>query len=94
MLNRRRSAAERSLTPRSRSFAVAMRLKPARACTSVPSSGIGSERSDRIVMSASWTSEGMRVSSSTRAIAPVSIARSTGLSTSAARDGPSASRRA
>ena len=48
VLNRRRSALDSSLTPRSRSLAVAMTLKPLRACTSVPSSGIGSVFSDRI----------------------------------------------
>ena len=94
VLNRRRSADDSSLTPRSRSFAVAMMLNPLRACTSSPNSGMGSVFSDRIVMSVSCTSDGTRVSSSTRAIAPSSIARYTGLGTSAARDGPSASSRA
>ena len=45
-----------------------MTLNPLRACTSVSSSGIGSVFSDRIVMSASCTSDGMRVSSSIRAM--------------------------
>ena len=94
MLNRRRSALDSSLTPRSRSLAVAITLKPLRACTSVFSSGTGSVFSDRIVISASCTSDGIRVSSSTRAIAPVRIARMTGLGTSAASVGPSASSRA
>ena len=39
VLKRRRSAVESSLTPRSRSLAVAMTLKPATACTSVLNSG-------------------------------------------------------
>ena len=60
----------------------------------LPSSGTGSVFSDRTVMSASCTSAGIRVSSSTRAIAPVRIARMTGLGTSAASVGPSASSRA
>ena len=71
VLKRRFSAEDRSCTPLSRSFAVAITLKPRRACTSSLSSGIGSVFSDRIVMSASCTSAGMRVSSSTRAIEPV-----------------------
>jgi hypothetical protein len=71
-----------------------MTLKPLTACTSPPSSGIGSVFSERIVISVSWTSEGTRVSSSTRAMLPVSIARITGLATRAAGEGPSASRRA
>ena len=94
VLKRRRSAALRSFTPRSRSLAVAMTLKPLTACTSLFSSGIGRVFSDSTVTSASCTSDGRRVSSSTRAIEPVCIARMTGLSTSAARLGPSASRRA
>ena len=57
--------------PRSRSLAVAMRLKPRTAATSVSSSGTGSTFSDRIVTSASCTSEGMRVSSSMRTRRPV-----------------------
>jgi hypothetical protein len=91
VLNRRRSAADRSLTPRSRSFAVAMTLKPLTACTSMPSSDTGSVFSDRIVISASWTSDGMRVSSSTRAMRPSRIAVITGDGTIAAGVGPSAS---
>jgi hypothetical protein len=71
-----------------------MTLKPWRARTSLFSSGTGSVFSERMVMSASCTSEGMRVSSSTRAILPSSIACLTGLETSAAIDGPSASSRA
>ena len=94
MLNRRRSADERSLTPRSRSLAVAITLNPLAACTSVPSSGTGRVFSERIVMRASWTSDGIRVSSSMRAILPSRIAVSTGDGTRAAGDGPSASRRA
>ena len=90
MLNRLRSALDRSFTPRSRSLAVAITLKPRTACSSVPSSGTGSVFSDRMVISASCTSDGIRVSSSTRAIWPPAIARITGLGTSASRDGPSA----
>ena len=82
------------MTPLSRLLAVAMTLKPGRACTSSSSSGTGSVFSDRMVISESCTSDGMRVSSSTRAIAPVSIARITGPGTRASRDGPSASSRA
>ena len=68
VLNRRRSAEDSSFTPRSRSLAVAITLKPLAAWTSMPSSGTGSVFSDRIVISASCTSDGMRVSSSMRAI--------------------------
>ena len=57
-------------------------------------SGTGSVFSDRIVISASCTSDGMRVSSSTRATRPSAIAVITGEGTRAARDGPSASSRA
>jgi hypothetical protein len=71
-----------------------MTLKPLRAATSSPSSGIGSTFSDRIVISESCTSDGMRVISSMRAIEPRDIALSTGLSTRAPRLGPSASSRA
>ena len=94
VLNRRRNAEDSSLTHRSRSFAVAMTLNPLRACCSPPSSGMGRVRSDSTVISESCTSDGIRVSSSTRAIRPSAIARRIGLSTSAARDGPSASSRA
>ena len=94
VLKRRRSALDISLIPRSRSFAVAMRLKPAIAATSVSSSGTGSTFSDRIVTSASCTSDGMRVISSTRTRRPCCIARYTGLGTSAASLGPSWRRRA
>ncbi len=55
---------------------------------------MGSVFSDRIVISASWTSDGMRVSSSMRTTCPVRIARITGLGTSASSDGPSAISRA
>ncbi|CAM5514562.1 hypothetical protein SMICM304S_08196 [Streptomyces microflavus] len=88
VLNRRRSALESSLTPRSRSLAVAMTLKPRTAWTSCPSSGMGKVFSDRIVMSESCTSAGMRVSSSTRAVIPSDMARISGLGTSASRLGP------
>ena len=94
MLNRRRSAEERSFTPRSRSLAVAMTENPFAAWISVPSSGTGRVFSDRIVISASCTSDGIRVSSSIRAIRPSAIAVSTGEGTRAARLGPSASSRA
>ena len=94
VLNRRRRADDRSFTPRSRSLAVAMTENPWTACTSVPSSGTGSVFSDRIVISASCTSEGIRVSSSTRAIRPSAIAVMIGEGIIAAFDGPSASSRA
>ena len=71
VLNRRRRALDSSLMPRSRSFAVAIRLKPCTAATSASSSGTGSTFSERMVTSASCTSEGMRVSSSTRTRRPV-----------------------
>ena len=58
VLNRRRRALDSSLTPRSRSLAVAIRLKPRTAGTSVSSSGTGSTFSERIVTSASCTSDG------------------------------------
>ena len=71
-----------------------MTLNPPTACSSLPSSGIGSVFSDKMVISASCTSEGIRVSSSTRAIWPAAIARMTGPGTMASRDGPSAISRA
>jgi len=71
-----------------------MTENPCTACTSMPSSGTGSVFSDRIVISASCTSEGIRVSSSTRAIRPSAIAVMTGDGIIAAFDGPSASSRA
>ena len=71
-----------------------MRLKPCAACTSMPSSGTGSVFSESSVISVSCTSLDTRVSSSTRASLPSCIARSTGEDTSAAGEGPSASRRA
>jgi hypothetical protein len=49
---------------------------------------------NKMVISASCTSEGIRVSSSTRVIWPPAMARITGLGTSASRDGPSAISRA
>lgn len=94
VLNRRRRADDRSLTPLSRSLAVAIRLNPWTAWTSLPSSGTGSTFSDSTMIRASCTSEGMRVSSSTRTIVPRCIARITGLGTMAASLGPSASSRA
>ncbi len=90
MLKRRSRAEESSLTPRSRSLAVAMRLKPRTARTAVFSSGTGSSFSERMVISASWTSLGTRVSSSTRTTRPERIAVITGLATIAASLGPSA----
>ena len=71
-----------------------MTLKPRTACRSLASSGIGSVFSDKMVISASCTSEGIRVSSSTRAIWPAAMARMTGLGTMASQDGPSAINRA
>lgn len=94
MLNRRRRALDSSLTPRSRSLAVAMTLNPRTAWTSCPSSGMGSVFSDRIVMSESCTSAGMRVSSSIRVVMPSDMARMSGLGTRASRLGPCASSRA
>jgi hypothetical protein len=94
VLKRRRSALESSFTPRSRSFAVAITLKPLLAWTSTPSSGTGSVFSESTVMRASCTSEGMRVSSSTRTSRASRMAVMTGLATSAASVGPSAIRRA
>jgi hypothetical protein len=55
---------------------------------------MGNVFSDSTVTSASCTSAGMRVSSSTRTIEPRRIATITGLGTSAAWLGPSASSRA
>ena len=60
----------------------------------MPSSGTGRVFSLSTVIRASCTSDGSRVSSSIRAIAPVRIAVITGEGTSAASDGPSASNRA
>ncbi len=94
VLNRRRRALDSSLTPRSRSLAVAIRLNPRTADTSVSSSGTGRTFSERIVTRASCTSEGILVSSSMRTSLPVRIARYTGLGTSAPSVGPSASNRA
>ncbi len=91
MLNRRLSALDSSLTPRSRSLAVAMMLNPLTARISLLSSGTGSVFSDSIVMSVSWTSLGTRVSSSTRTILPAVIPRMTGLGTTASSVGPLAS---
>ena len=91
VLKRRFSAAESSLTPLSRLFAVAMTEKPRTACTSLPSSGMGKVFSDSTVIKLSCTSAGMRVSSSTRAILPVRIACIIGLGTRAFSDGPLAS---
>ncbi len=75
-LKRRLSAEDRSLTPRSRLLAVAMMEKPGWAKTMLSSSSSGMETyfSDRIEMSASWTSLVERVSSSKRPITPPSIA--------------------
>src|SRR5207237_876389 len=70
VLKRRLSAADSSLTPRSRLLAVAMTLKPLIAWTSSPSSATGRAFSERIVISASCTSAGIRVSSSIRTSLP------------------------
>jgi hypothetical protein len=94
VLNRRLRADDSSFTPRSRLLAVAMTLKPLTACTSPPSSGMGRVFSERMVMSVSCTSAGMRVSSSTRATRPFCMAFMIGLGTSALVEGPSARRRA
>ncbi len=94
VLKRRFNALESSFTPRSRLLAVAIRLKPFTAWTSLFSSGIGNDFSDRIEISVSCTSEGILVNSSTRAIFPACIASLTGPGTSAFVEGPSANRRA
>src|SRR5262249_20696024 len=75
-LNRRLSAEDRSFTPRSRLFAVAMMEKPGWANTmlSVSSSGMETYFSDRIEISASCTSLVARVSSSNRPTTACSIA--------------------
>ena len=78
MLNRRLRAADMSLTPRSRVFAVAMTENPLAAGTSVASSGTLTRFSDRRLMRASCTSAAQRVISSNRARVPDSIARYTG----------------
>ena len=65
-LKRRFSAEDSSFTPLSRLLAVAMTLKPRRACTASFSSGIGRIFSESTVISVSCTSEPMRVSSSSR----------------------------
>jgi hypothetical protein len=90
-LKRRFSAALISFTPRSRVFAVAIRLNPRCADAPSPSSGIAMCFSDRIEISESWISGDVRVISSNRANFPSRIARSTGDATSAFCDGPSAS---
>ena len=94
VLNRRIKALDRSFTPLSRLLAVAITLKPLTAWTSVFNSGTGSDFSERMVISVSCTSLGMRVSSSTRAMRPDSMAIIIGLGTRALREGPSASSRA
>ena len=93
MLKRRRRAEESSLTPRSRLLAVAITLKPLTAWTSSPSSAIGSDFSDRIVIRASWTSDGIRVSLDPDLLA-VAHADHHRTGDEAARDGPSARSRA
>ncbi len=93
VLKRRRSALDSSLMPRSRSLAVAIRLKPRTAATSVLSSGTGSDFSDRIsderVLDVG-RHPGQLLDAGDR---PARIARYTGLGTSAASLGPSASSR-
>ena len=88
VLKRRRSALDSSLTPRSRSLAVAITLKPRTAWVSLPNSGTGRVFSDRMVIRLSCTSAGMRVSSSIRASLPSAIARISGEGTRASRLGP------
>ncbi len=77
---------------------MAIRVKPGAACSwpsGVPaSSGTAIRRSESSETRASWTSGRQRVTSSTRATAPVVIALSTGEGTSASRLGPLASSRA
>ena len=96
-LNRRFSADDISLTPRSRRFAVAMTLNPRRARSRAPagsvrvSSGTISCLSLISEMSTSWISGGQRVISSTRTRRPSLIARCTGEGTRARGVGPSAS---
>ena len=77
-LNRRLSAEDRSLTPRSRLLAVAMMEKPGLAKTMLSSSSSGMETyfSDRIEISASCTSLVERVSSSNRPIDAAAPSRS------------------
>src|SRR5690606_29454430 len=92
-LNRRFSAEDRSLTPRSRLLAVAMTEKPGLAKTMLslpPLSSSGTEMyfSERMEISASWTSLVERVSSSKRPIAPVSIAVMMGEGIIDSRDWP------
>lgn len=89
-LKRRFSAEDRSLTPRSRLLAVAMTEKPGLAKTMLSLSISGTEMyfSDRIEISASWTSLVERVSSSKRPIAPVSIAVMIGEGIIDSRDWP------
>ncbi|CAM5685999.1 hypothetical protein SCALM49S_05503 [Streptomyces californicus] len=62
VLNRRRSALDSSLTPRSRSLAVAMRLNPRTASPPGPAREPGGSSRTGCVMSASCTSAGIGVS--------------------------------
>ncbi|MOA09278.1 hypothetical protein D3C78_1290980 [compost metagenome] len=91
VLKRRFNALESSLTPLSLLLAVAIRLKPFTACTSVFNSGIGNVFSERMVINVSCTSELIRVSSSTLTILPSFIPRITGVSTIASATGPAES---
>ena len=91
-LKRRLSAVESSFTPRSRALAVAMMLKPGRAKTTLSpfSSGIVMYFSERIEISASWTSLLHRVSSSNRPIRPCCMAVMIGEGIMLSRDWPAA----
>jgi len=89
-LNRRFSADDMSLTPRSRVFAVAITAKPRRAGTTSSSSGTATCFSDNTEIKASCTSAAQRVSSSSLTTWPCCMPRRIGLSTSARRLGPSA----
>ena len=93
-LNRRFSAADISLTPRSRVLAVAMTLNPVLANSdreSSGNSGIAITRSLRIDSITSCISSGQRVNSSKRTILPSVMPRYIGAGTSDRGDGPSAS---
>ncbi|MNS80174.1 hypothetical protein D3C72_1138410 [compost metagenome] len=94
VLKRRFNALDNSLTPLSLLLAVAIRLKPFTACTSVFNSGMGNVFSERMVINVSCTSELIRVNSSTLTILPSFIALITGVSTIASITGPAESNRA
>ncbi len=88
MLNLLFRAADISLTPLSRVFAVAITEKPFLAGTSRPSSGTEIRFSDKMEIRASCTSLAHREISSTLAMVPVSMAVITGLFSMASREGP------